>query len=136
MELYSAATFIAALFLNPAGRLIDKYPIKRIILGVTICMAIGCWILASATNVVMIFIAFLILRLIGQGVFSLVGSTLIIKKFQKNRGKAMGIVTLGFPLSEAVYPMLVLFLINTFGWRMSYVIFGISCLLLMLIILL
>lgn len=130
--LYSAATFAAALFLSPAGRLIDKYPIKRIILAVTIFMAVGCWILAASRNVLMVFIAFFILRLIGQGVFSLAGSTLIIKNFQKNRGKALGITTLGFPFSEMIYPSIALFLVTTFGWRTSYVLFGFSCLLLML----
>jgi MFS family permease len=95
-------------------------------------MAMGCWILAAAKNIYMVFAAFFILRLIGQGVFGLAGSTIIIKKFQKNRGKALGFATLGFPFSEAVYPAIALFLIKTFGWRMSYVVFGFSNLILML----
>ena len=68
----------------------------------------------------------------GQGVFGLTASTLIIKQFEKNRGKAMGFITLGFPFSELIYPSLALCLLSTVGWRMSYVAFGISNLILML----
>lgn len=130
--IYSAATLSASLFLNPAGRLIDKYPIKNIVMAVTVFMALGCWLLAAAQNGVMVFCAFFILRLIGQGVFGLAASTLIIKKFEKNRGKAMGLIMLGFPFSEVVYPVTAFFLIQSLGWRMSYVLFGLSMLLLML----
>jgi len=130
--LYSAATLTAALLLNPAGRLIDRYYVHQVVTVITVCMAAGCWLLAAAQNAVMVFIAFFILRLIGQGVYGLTASTLIIKKFHLNRGRAMGLITLGFPFSEAVYPVVALFLINHLGWQMSYVLFGLSNLLLML----
>jgi MFS family permease len=130
--IYSAATLSAALLLNPAGRLIDRYPAHKVVMAITCFMAIGCWVLASAQNIPLIFLGFFILRLIGQGVFSLTASTLMVKQFHKNRGKAMGFVTLGFPLSEAVYPYMALFLLSLVGWRISYVIFGISNLVIML----
>jgi len=130
--IYSGATFLAALLLNPAGRLIDRFNIKPIIVSITILMTVGCWILASAKGLILIFLGFFILRLIGQGVYSLTASILISKQFDKNRGKAMGYITLGFPLSEVIYPSIALFLLSTFEWRLSYVIFGISNIILML----
>ena len=39
---------------------------------------------------------------------------------------------MGFPVSEAIYPFCALFLISTIGWRMSYVLFGLSNIFLML----
>ena len=130
--IYSAATLSASLFLNPAGRLIDRYYMHHIVIWISILMAAGCWILAGAQNLTVLFIGFFILRWIGQGVFGLSASTLIIKQFHKNRGKAIGIITLGFPLSEAIYPTIALLLLNHFGWRTTYVIFGFSNLILML----
>jgi len=130
--IYSAATLTAASLLNPVGQLIDKYSVKSIIKVSTFCMALGCFALANAHNAAIVFGAFFILRLIGQGAFGLTASTLIIKKFEKNRGKSMGIVTLGFPLSEAVYPTIAVLLISSIGWRMSYIVFGIVTLTLML----
>ena len=130
--IYSAATLLASLLLNPAGHLIDKYNIRSIIVVVTATMALGCYTLAHATNIYLLFLGFFILRLIGQGVFSLSASVMVIKNFEKNRGKAMGIITLGFPLSEAIYPAIALALISYFGWRVTYMIFGLSNVFLML----
>lgn len=130
--IYSAATMSAALFLNPAGRIIDKYPVKKIIIINSILMALGCTILAMSNGVLMLLAAFFLLRLFGQGVYGLTGSTLIAKKFDRNRGTAMGIMTLGFPLSEAVFPTIALTLLSLFGWRGSYIIFAIGTLLIKL----
>lgn len=44
----------------------------------------------------------------------------------------MGVITLGFPLSELIYPSIALWLLSEVGWRMGYVTFGVSNLLLML----
>lgn len=130
--LYSAATLAASLLLNPAGRLIDKHSTKTIVIWNTVLMAVGCWILAGSQSLVMLWIGFFLVRLMGQGVFGLTASTLIIKQFHKNRGKAMGVITLGFPLSELIYPSFALWLLSEVGWRMGYVAFGVSNLLLML----
>lgn len=130
--LYSAATLSAALLLNPAGRLIDRYYIHNVVKVVTAGMAVGCVMLACANHVWVVFIAFFILRLVGQGVYGLCASTLMIKSFHKNRGKAMGLMTLGFPLSEAVYPGIAVLLLEGVGWRTSYLVFGAVNILLML----
>jgi len=128
---YSAATLLASLLLNPAGRLIDRYNLKFILLGNTGLMALGCLFIAQASNLGLLFIGFFLVRLTGQGVFGLTASTTIGKHFFKNRGQAMGIITLGFPFSEMVYPGLALLLLSQVGWRMTYVIFAISMVLVM-----
>lgn len=130
--IYSAATIGASLFLNPAGRLIDRFSLKTILFGNTVLMAIGCLLVASCQNVVTLFFGFFLIRLFGQGVFLLTSSTTIAKVFHKNRGKALGIITLGYPLSELVYPAIGLFLLASVGWRMTYGIFALSFLVVML----
>lgn len=130
--IYSIATMSAALFLNPAGRIIDKYPIKKIILVNSILMALGCTLLALSNGIAMLLTAFFLLRLFGQGVYGLTGSTLIAKKFDRNRGTAMGIMTLGFPLSEAIFPTIAITLLSLFGWRATYIIFAIGTILIKL----
>jgi len=129
---YSVATFSAALFLNRVGVLIDRCAPSRILVFMCFSMALGCVLLASAKSVLVLGLAFFILRLFGQGVFGLFGSTVIARFFNANRGKAMGVATIGFPLSEAVYPSVALFLIAVFGWRGSYLVFAAITILIML----
>lgn len=130
--LYSMATLAASLLLNPAGRLIDRHSTYKIILANAFMMAAGCFFLAWSRSLTSLFIGFFILRLMGQGVFGLTASTIIIKQFEKNRGKAMGIITLGFPFSELIYPSIALLLLHASDWRMSFMAFGLSNLALML----
>ncbi len=129
--LYSAATLSASLLLNPAGQLLDRLPLKKIVKINVVMMSLGCVILAVSTNITFLFIGFFILRLFGQGVFGLTASTTLGKAFQKNRAKALGIMTLGFPLSEAIYPCLVISILSVSNWRVLYLIFATSFLLLM-----
>jgi MFS family permease len=130
--LYSAATLSASLLLNFAGQMLDIYPLKIVMRVNIIMMAIGCLLLASATHISVLFFGFFILRLFGQGIFGLTASTILGKAFHKNRAKALGIMTLGFPLSEAIYPFLVISFLSIMNWRFLYVTFAASCLILML----
>lgn len=130
--IYSAATLSASLLLNPLGRLVDRYPPAWVVVSFSLLMSLGCVLLASASGVMMVFIGFFLLRLIGQGGFVLASSTIMAKQFQKNRGKAIGITTLGYPLSEAIYPSIALLLLVQFGWRSSYMLFALSYLLIMI----
>lgn len=130
--IYSAATLSAAFLLNPAGRLIDRYSIQTIIKYLTMLMSLGCFILAFSKDIYTLFAGFFILRLIGQGAFSLSSSTLMVKNFHKNRGKAMGIITLGFPFSEMIYPFVALYLLHNFGWRAGFFVFGLTNIVVML----
>ncbi|MFT5171202.1 MAG: MFS family permease [Candidatus Marinamargulisbacteria bacterium] len=130
--IYSAATLSAALLLNPAGRLIDKISVNKVLVLNSLLMATGCCLIASAKTAGTLFVGFFLVRLIGQGVFGLTASTLLSKSFVKNRGKALGIMTLGFPLSEIVYPTLGIAMLAIFGWRISYLIFAATFIVLML----
>ena len=130
--LYSSATLLASLCLNPAGRLVDKWSVNRIVLINSLLMALGCVLLATATHIGGLFIAFFLLRLMGQGVFGLTSSIILINAFEKNRGQAMGLMTLGFSLSEMIYPALTLALLAVTGWRTTYLIFALSYVVIML----
>jgi MFS family permease len=124
--MYSLATLLASLFLSPMGRVIDKVSPKRVVTVVVLSMTFGCFLIAVSTHYWSLFLGFFIVRLFGQGVLVLTVSSFIIKSYQANRGKMMGIVTLGYPLSELIYPGLALLLLHQFGWRATYYIFTAS----------
>ena len=130
--IYSLATLSASFLLNPAGNLIDKLSLKKMVLIDVFAMVAGCLLIAFASTLGDLFIGFFVLRLFGQGVLGLTASATLGKAFHKNRAKAMGIMTLGFPLSEAIYPGLALLSLSVLGWRETYLVFAASFLVLML----
>lgn len=133
--LYSISTIVASLFLRPLGKLIDTLSIQRLVVINTVMMALGCAVIAVAHSIWMLFIGFVIIRLYGQGLFLLTSSTSIGKHFKKNRGKALSVMTLGFSLSELIYPALTLLSMFYVGWRGTYILFSVSNIIIVLPIL-
>ena len=130
--IYSTATLSASLLLNPAGRLIDRLPPHWNLMLSCSLFSLGCVLLATASSIQTLFIAFFLLRLLGQGVFALTSSTLISKTFQTNRGASLGLISLGYPLSELIYPTFTLWLLSLLSWQGVYYTFGLMTVGLML----
>ena len=51
---------------------------------------------------------------------AMISSTTMARSFGTSRGKALGIANLGYPLSEALFPSLVVWAIASYGWRHSW----------------
>jgi MFS family permease len=62
------------------------------------------------------------MRLFGQGALTLTATSLTIKQFTNYRGSALSITQLGYPLSEFIFPGVLLYLLNLLGWRASFLI--------------
>ena len=78
-------------------------------------------------NIVMVLLAFYGLRLFGQGLMSHTSISCMARYFSANRGKAIGIASVGHPAGEAVLPILITLLIGIFGWRETLQISAFAC---------
>ena len=117
---YMAATIGAALLLPLAGPWIDRIDLRAYIALALSGLALSCVAAASAINIVMLTLAFLALRLTGQGLMPHIAATSTVRYFSSFRGRALAIAGLGFPLGEALSPGLGTFLISSLGWRGAY----------------
>jgi len=135
-SLYLGATLGSAALLPWFGHWIDRIDLRRYAAAVMIGLAVSCAVMASATGPVSLVIGFLMLRLTGQGLMSHTGMTSVGRYFVNRRGRALSLVVMGFPLSEAVLPVLAVFLIGAVGWRATYLAVGAGVLLIALPLLL
>ncbi|WP_170144324.1 MFS transporter [Dichotomicrobium thermohalophilum] len=135
-SLYLGATLGSAALLPYFGHWIDRIDLRRYAASVMIGLAVSCAVMASAAGPVSLFIAFLMLRLSGQGLMSHTGMTSVGRYFVSRRGRALSLVVMGFPLSEAVMPALAVILIGAIGWRATYLAVGAGVLLIALPLLL
>lgn len=122
--LYAAATLTSALSLPFFGRLIDRTTLRTFSLAVGAGLVLACLTMSLASNVAILFVAILGLRLTGQGLLSLTASTTMARVFTAGRGKALSVSALGYPLGEGLLPMLAVLLIHAAGWRLSWGILG------------
>jgi MFS family permease len=125
--LYAIATIGSAATLPLAGGYFDKSDLKRYSLLVTSGLAAALLLLSFSYNIVMVLLAFYGLRLFGQGLMSHTSISCMARYFSANRGKAIGIASVGHPAGEAVLPILITLLIGIFGWRETLQISAFAC---------
>lgn len=130
--LYLAATLGSAATLIFVGHWIDRVRLVHFSATVVIGLACACFVTALATGPLVLFVAFYLLRLTGQGLMSHVEATATARTFDAQRGRALGITALGIPLSIVVFPPLAIAGIEAIGWQATYAALGAGALVVIL----
>lgn len=127
--LYMTATLAGALALPYMGRLLDSSEIMRFALTMGLLLAAGCFVLGISQNLWMAGFGLILIRCFGQGGMSLVSNTTISRSFGKSRGRALGLTSQGYPLGEALLPLIITAWIAQHGWRSGWFFLAIALLL-------
>lgn len=113
------------------GYLLDRYPIRNVVIAGAAWMGVGFFVMAQVQNVVQF--AFVTALFVGFGTGAL-GTTangkLMVNWFDRRRGLALGVAIMGYSVAGLVMAPVALYLLETVGWRGAYVLFGGVCLLL------
>ena len=123
---YGAATLCAAFALPQMGKAIDRYGAAGMLGVVTALLGLSALLFSFASSWIFIAIGFGCLRFLGQGALMLNCVNMVSQWFSRRRGFAMGLMSLGFPVSMALHPPLCQWLIETVGWRETWMWLGIS----------
>lgn len=116
-SLYSLATLSSALSLPWFGKWIDHLPLKRFSLLVAMGLMLAAFTVSISWHITILFAGLLMLRLSGQGLSGHTAQTAMAKFFNLRRGKALSIASLGYPMGEAVLPLIITALIPILSWR-------------------
>lgn len=128
---YSAATLASAVLLLWTGGLIDRMDLRRFSYLVTLGLVAGCLLLSASTGVITLFLAIFALRHMGQGLMSMAGTTTMVRYIEGAKGKANALSGIGYSISEAVLPSLVIALLLLLNWRQSWVFWGVALLIIL-----
>jgi MFS family permease len=118
--LYASGTVVSALAMLALGRVVDRRGLRTAWVVVAIALACACGLASVATGALMAFLALALLRTSGQGSFTLVGTLLVARSFDRRRGQAIAAANLGATLASVALPPMVALLILQVGWRISY----------------
>lgn len=116
-SLYSLATLSSAASLPWLGKWIDHLPLKHFSLMVAMGLMVAAFTVSISWHISILFIGILLLRLSGQGLSGHTAQTAMAKFFNFQRGKALSIASLGYPLGEAILPLIITALIPLLTWR-------------------
>ncbi|MGF7159859.1 MFS family permease [Rhodoligotrophos appendicifer] len=123
-SLYLFATLSSASLLPMTGHWVDRMDLRHYSIAVMIGLAAACAVMSVVSGPWSLFIAFMLLRLTGQGLMTHLAVTSIARYFTARRGRALSLVAMGYPLAEAVAPSIAVALIAAWGWRSGYLIIG------------
>jgi len=114
--LYSGATLAAAFTLPSIGTLVDRIRIRYVSITVAALLVLACLAIAYTANVYLFVAALFFVRLGGQGVMTLIGSTVTGRYFNEGRGKALSAAILGISLAEVTIPSLAVYVMGQYGY--------------------
>lgn len=107
------------------GRLLDRFPARRVVIPCTVIYGIAFASLAFLTpHLGHFFAVFLILGVVGNGTTQLGYSRFVSAWFDRERGRALAVVMAGSGLGSMVFPPIAQALISADGWRIAYAILG------------
>lgn len=120
--LYSVATLISAFTLPYLGQWIDRIPLRQYSIYVALGLLASAVLMAISWHVSILFLSLIMLRLTGQGLSGHTAQTTMARFYDHQRGKALSISSLGFPLGEAIFPLAIAGLLAAFHWRITWAI--------------
>ena len=130
--IYSAATLVSAALLLWTGALIDRMDLRRYAYLVTLGLAGACVVMAASGGPLVLFLAVLGLRQLGQGLMGMTASTTVVRYLDRHPGKANALSGMGYSVSEALLPSLVIASLAFMTWRQSWLFWGGMALLVLL----
>lgn len=122
--LYSSATLISAIIFLWLGKLTDEFDLFLMGAFTLIALSVFSIIIANANTLLILFLSLFGLRLLGQSLLGHIVVVSMARWYEKKRGRALSIASLGHSIGEAILPMLIAFFLTFLTWREIWV--GIS----------
>lgn len=116
---YAVATIIASFFLLQYGHRVDSRPLRSITVQTVLLLFASCIMLGLAVHPAMLFLALVGLRLGGQGFMSHISLSVMSRYFSADRGKALSLSSMGYPVGEIVFPLIIGLLLSYSNWHVA-----------------
>lgn len=118
--IYMLATLGSALLLPWVGRSVDVFPIRYVAVATCLSLGLFCLSMSMVNSVVMLFAVIFGLRISGQGMMTHVSMTAMGRWYSAQRGRAVSVAQMGFPVAESLMPASFVVVSAAVGWRSSW----------------
>lgn len=116
-SVYAGITMVSGFLVMHFGAKLDWIAPRRYAFLVLTALLTGVALLTLSTWLITAILGLGLVRLCGQGLMTHFGSTLAGREFTFNRGRALGLVSLGMPFGEILLPPLLAILIGWLSWQ-------------------
>lgn len=117
---------IGSLLAPAMGRAIDHYPLKRTMTLGTCSVVTGFIALSFAQNLWQFYLAIALFLALGSSAMGGQSSSkLVANWFINKRGTALGVTTMGISLAGILMPPVTTWLVDSLGWRSTFLAFAV-----------
>ena len=113
---YMIGTLIAAVPQPYIGSLMDRFGIRRVMTIAVLMLGLACVYTATIQSLWMLLISFILLRMFGQGAISLLAINIPAMWFRDRLGRITSLMNIGWAAATAIFPSVILWLIQQFGF--------------------
>jgi len=118
---FSLSLFATSFFGIAAGRLSDKYGVKKLMTLGTILLSVGFFAASRIQTVYHLYLSFLLVGIGASSVYIPVTTT-VARWFDERRGLAIGLSVSAIAIGMASFPPILERTIYSFGWRWTFII--------------
>ncbi len=123
---YLMVTIVSAIGLNRLGHIIDRVALVPYTMVLMVATALACVAVGFSHAFAAVIVALMAVRLMGQGMLTHAAMTSMSRYYDRNRGLAVAIAGLGFPLGQAILPPLAVWLMGSHSWRTGWLMFSVA----------
>lgn len=124
---YAASMFGLAIVSPIVGAMMDRFGIRRVIVGSAIVFGLATAAMALQNGSLLLWVALSVVVGISGAATSVLGYLAVLPQwFDRRLGLALGIAMCGLGVGTVVLPITAQYLVSTFGWRMAYVGLGVG----------
>ncbi|MFC1917707.1 MFS transporter [Chloroflexota bacterium] len=128
-SVFSAYMVLGTIFVVLGGWALDKYGPRIVVLLMGITTGLGLLLTSQINSLWQLYFTYSLLLAMGTSSIYMVIMASVSRWFNKKRGLALGIASLGAGSGTVLMSPLATYLITTFDWRMAFLVIGIIALL-------
>lgn len=117
---YMLGTLFAAVPLSAVGPISDRIGLRWTSLAVIFSLSGTCYFASTVTGFTGLFVAFFLLRFLGQGALTLLSNNTTAMWFRNRIGRVSAIISIGTAAAFAWVPQWLSESIDAHGWRWTY----------------
>ena len=120
-SIYASATLLSSFVLIWVGKKIDDINISKFAFFVILLLSFSSFFFSTISSLSLLFIAIFLMRFSGQGMMSHTATTTVSRYFTKSRGKALSTIWFGLSTAEFILPVIVIFLLSLYDWKIIWI---------------
>ena len=128
--IFSAFMVLGTVFSVVGGWALDRFGPRIVFMGMGICTGISLLLTGQVTDLWQIFFTYSLLLAIGTSAVYVVIMSTVSRWFEKKRGLALGMASIGAGMGPLVVAPFATYLISAFDWRGSFTVLGVIALVL------